>query len=535
MFRAAPRWPRIGAAGRGAICCSVVALLLIPRSIDEVAATIGYEMHVVSFVIGPATYAYGDRLVPGLDYYSQYAVGLPYLFSWIMGNTPDLAILRYVMLMVAAMVFFYCCLCYVLNWLLCSWWWALATTVTILLLQFHTDRAFFDPSSYVLRYPLLVVVVVLSVRWLRNFGHWDAAVLAFALGASLFLNTETGIYQLVACMMAGCAASRLSPAKLLKALSTLVMAVGAFATMCLAAFGPRTLSIGFYQELTYPLHIYGAGFGGWPVDWSFGWSLLYNVIAPGAALVAIAWGATYLHQGRGSETRRARAAGLMIFAAMALLMSAKYSNMSLVALWHVNAIGYVVVLSWWGRQAQLLLADYRVTGQEPHHWFSRAAGSACLLVAVLLLWTANDVRNPTLYAFRAYLNYPSLANIAYRHVGCRMLACAAPRLAQSDVAMIERNVPASTRAAVLGWDDWAYLIAARRASFFDFIPSFATFTHRQVAVASRPPDMLFLPRADSVDYGIKHPELAAILVPQLRHDYEPVERGVNLVAWRRKR
>ena len=530
-------WRRFGRAAPHIAVLGLILLLLLPRSAMLVAARIGYEMHVVSFLLGPATYAYGDKLLPGVDYFTQYSVGFPWLFSWLLDGSADHAVLGYVRLMVAVMVLFYWGLYGLLCWLLGSWRWALGTTLTVLILQFHVDRTFFDPSSYVLRYPLLVATVAAIALWIARGqrASWALAT-GSALGASLFLNSETGLYQVLAVAFVSFFASRGRRQPLLASALCLAAGFALFALLCGVAFGSGAFSPQFVAGLLEPFGIYSGGFGGWAIDWRWGWQLLYNVVAPGLALATMAWAAQRLWMAGGDDGARARVAALATFSALGILMSAKYSNMSIVALWHVSALGFLVTIAWWARQVQLMAVGSRagVGGWRPAT--PTLVGGTCAIAATLLVTTANDPRNPALYGLHAYLRYPAVLNPrAYlRRDACARLDCAAPRIQREDVAMIERLVPKGARAAVFGWNDWAYLIEARRASWFHFLPSQATFTRAQLAAAARMPDILFLPNSKDPDLGIKHPELSVAMLPVLKRDYEALETGRDLVAWQRK-
>ncbi len=83
------------------------ASLLLPYSFEAVAAKVGYEPHLVSFLIGPALYAFGDGLVPGLDYFTQYSVGLGWVFSFFLASTATLTLINYVGFIAVSMLLFY--------------------------------------------------------------------------------------------------------------------------------------------------------------------------------------------------------------------------------------------------------------------------------------------------------------------------------------------------------------------------------------------------------------------------------------------
>lgn len=531
-----PAWRRFVPVGANIVAAGLLALMLLPRSVMEVAAKIGYEMHVVSFLLGPAIYAYGDGLVPGVDYYTQYSVGTPYLFSWLLDGNADHAVLSYVRVMVGAMVLFYWSLFFMLRWLLASWYWALGTTLIVLILQFHVERTFFDPSSYVLRYPLLVCTIAAVALWVgRGQRLGSGTLVTLAIGASLYLNTETGLYQMLAVSFTGLVASRGRWRSMLQVAVVISAAAAIFGLLCVLSFGFNVLDWRFMDGLIEPFVIYSGGYGGWAIDWRWGWHLLYNVIAPGVALMTAAWGTRWLWKTPAGAPGRAQIAALLSFSLLGIMMSAKYSNMSIIAIWYVNALGFIVVFAWWARQLQLALGDRYVTVLRMRMNVAKSLGAASAVFAVVLLLRANDPRNPALYAAHAYLAYPAIANPAAFSIrpACRELACAAPRIDPADVRMIARLVPEKQRAAVFGWYDWAYLVEARRPSSFHFLPSQATFTRTQIAKAGRLPDVVFLPIASTPDLGIKHPELAARMVPALRSEFEIAERGNQLVAWRR--
>jgi len=502
----------------------------------EVAERVGYEPHVVSFIIGPATYAFGNHLVPGIDYFTQYSVGLPYLFSWFLGSTGDAAVLNYVRLMVGAMFFFYLGLFYYLQWLLHSWKWALATTVTVLLLQFHGDRSFFDPSSYVLRYPLLIVTIWATSVWVgRNYSWSSTALVATSIGSSLFLNTETGLYQALAVTAVGAVCSRGSVRGLLISVIPGLGGVAILTIFCRLAFGEAVISRQFFDGLTLPFLIYGGGFGGVPIDWRYGWHILYNIVAPGVAVVTVVLCTRKLWQDNLPSQSRARFAAVMMFCFTALLMSAKYINMSLVGLWHVNAIGFLVVLAWWGQQMQHLFLNTRITSKSFHFLSAVCLAGLAATVISLVVYT-NDPRNPNTYGLQAWSQYPALLSPrAWRaRPTCRELACSAPRISPLDIDLINRWAPPGQRVAVLGSYDWAYLIQARRASWFHFLPSSAIFTRQQLAASSVPPDTLFLPRSFGKDHlDSVHPELARLWSSDLTQ-FEAVEVAPNLVVWKKR-
>ena len=523
--------PRSRAVIHAAACAALIALLF-PASFEEAAAIVGYEMHVVSFLIGPATYSYGTGLIPGIDYYSQYSVGLPYLFSFFLGPTADATMIRYIALMVSAMFLFYLGAFYLLWWLFGSWRWSAGVTLTTLVLQFHTSRPFFDPSSYVLRYPLLIATVALFVWWFAGRRSWmRTSVLAACLGLSLFLNTETGVYQILGVAFITFLVSPGLFDATWRSLLFILVPGFFFVAISVAAFGTASLDQHFFGGLVKPFFIHGGGYGGWAVDWGFGWQVLYNVIAPGAALATLGWAAVTL-KGVRTVLDPSRIATIALVSALAIMMSAKYWNMSIVGLWHVNAFGFLVVLAWWARQFIETYSNEEVRVGGRVFNTSRVSIRGLIALAACLVLFTGDGRNPSFYGVSAYIRYPSILNrvLHLPRAECRRLACAAPRISGKDVEMIASLTKRGERVALLHWNDWAYLIEAQRPSKFWFLPSPATFTRRQLRESLKDLQLVFVSRRTDGSYAIDGPELREALVPLLNNDFRVIAQGRDLVA-----
>jgi hypothetical protein len=516
------------------ITALVLALALLPRSIDLVAAQIGYEMHIVSFIVGPALYSLHPGLVPGIDYLTQYSVGLPYLFHFLLVPSADAVVIRYAWLILICMHLYYLSATLFLRWLFSSWPWALGIAACTLVLQFHTERPFFDPSSFILRHPLQIINLALFAWWVGyRQSLFRGTVLASSLAASLFLNTETGIYQLLCFTLLTPFFNRSWGKGFLCSALLVSASILFFSSYCLLAFGPRVLSAEFFIQLTEPFFIYGGGFGAWPIDWRWGWHLLYNVIAPGLALATIGWGCSSSRVV--NDEIRSRVAAITAVAFLAIAISAKYWNMSIIGLWYVNAFGFLVIIAWWTKITNqglyLLPAIYRLHRPQ----LQKLAGVVLFGASILLLATANDPRNPSLYGAKAYAQFPSvlLAPFAKEPSGCAQLSCAAPRISAIDVQLIQELVPNRSQAPILDLYDWAYLIEAQRMPQFAFLPSTVLFTKRQLANALKNDELLFLPRGLDGKPTISQPELNAILGPQLATKYETVGVGERLIALRR--
>ena len=514
----------------------VLFLVLFPAPLEAVAARIGFEMHVVSFLIGPALYTFGDNLIPGIDYFTQYSVGQPYLFSFLLAPSAAATMIRYAGWIVAAMFLFYAGMFYFLWWLYRNWRWAAAVTMLVLMSSFHTERPFFDPSSFPLRYPLLFVwlTAIVCLSHFSNAKRFRLA-LACAIGLSLFLNTETGLYMLIATGLVVLAINENPLNGLWRYSGILAGSIAMFTFLCLGAFGPGIFNIIFFKRIFEPFFIYGEGFGAWPVFWDFGWHMLYNILSPGVALATMGWAVISLRSAVQSE-QRTRVVALLAASSVAIMMSVKYWNMSIAALWLVNSVLFWTVIAWWVIQALTFAEAVQASSGARATVKPRTIKWVLVVAAIMFVTVLNDSRNRSFYGMRAYGKYQGLLKrVIWRHSdACLRMDCAVPSISKKDVELITSMTSERQRVAMFSPIDWAYLIEAKRAPHFEFVPSHATFTRRQLATATTGFDLIFTPRSPVKNHGIEHPELAAILAPLLDREFEIAAEGEALIAWKRK-
>ena len=429
----------------------VLTLIVVPWSFQAVAARIGLEYSVASFLVGPSLYFLAHGLLPGVDYYTQYGVGLGWAFSFFLGRTVELTIVHYVMIMVVALWLFFAHLIWMLKWLYRSWFASAAISLLVLILLFHTDRPFFDPSSFVLRYPLLTVSGACLVQWVAAPGRWIGFLsLALAVATSLFMETETGI--IIATSVA--LAFLFTAPRPLESVASLVglgaTCLGFFVLLLLSVFGSGVLTWQFLSGLAQPLMLFGvAGLGAWPIAWTLTeWNWLYNFVAPGIALTTVG---ILARAGRSENAERPRLALLAFFACCGLLMMAKFINMSIVAVWQMNALGFVVVLGWWAVAAARHLPrrlDVQRLGAIP----VRSVMSIVMLApAVWLVTTSGDSRNPALYGAQSWLEYPALLLAPFQSPrSCINMQCVADRPDPRDVGLIRERTQPGEQVAIIG-------------------------------------------------------------------------------------
>jgi hypothetical protein len=506
-----------------------ILLVLLPSSFSQVAAQVGMEMHVASFMIAPALYFLGDHLVPGLDYFSQYSIGMGWLFSYLLGNSASTAILNYTYFVIAVMSCFYFQLLYMLIWLYRSWLTAAIVTFLSLILLFHTTRHFFDPSSSVLRYPLLGVCAWLLARWLRpNRINTDYVWLALALALSLFLNTETGVIMIVATVAAILLVAQ-EPFKMILPIGILgLLTLTIFIGILMCVFGKTSLNPAFYISLIKPFFIYGkVGFGGRFIAWrmnELNW--FYNLVAPGVAIATLA---LVRYENANQSVGKPRLGVLAFFTVAGLLMMAKFINMSLIAVWQMNALGLLIPLGWWALQ---LVND---TCYRP----KQIRFLVCAVMLIFTCWLAifsSDEQNPARYGLRSWLKYPALVTKPFNHhrVDCANLKCMPNKPDKKDVVLITQRTKAHEQVAIIDLYDWTYLVNAKRPPLMFFLPAIDIFTREQLIQSMQRLEKapyLFLPARSDHQPQIDGP--LNILIPNFHQHYVLDGKGEKLVAWKR--
>ncbi len=509
---------------------AIIIAIVLPASFTQLAAHIGMEMHVVSFLIAPSLYFLGDHLLPGIDYFTQYSIGLGWVFSKLLANTAELTMVHYTQFLIAAMVCFYAQLLAVLYWLYRHCLPAVFVTIWSLMLLFHTKVHFFDPSSTILRYPLLATAAGLFGWW---FTKQDSLIrltlLGFVIAASLFLNTETGIITAIGVSVAYLIVAGMN----IRSISLLTL-IGIeaciwFSILIAAIFGVSAFQVKFFQYLLEPLYIYGkTGFGGWLIAWNvhnFNW--FYNLISP---TVTIATLVLVRRSVSAHDQDKPRLAVLAFFAVCGLLMLVKYINMSIVAVWHMNALGVLVVIGWW---LNGLANQYQ---NKPRLY--RLIWSILATLLLVFLLVANDKRNHSVYALRSWLRYPSFIGSLVRPSHNPDNFNSVDHLPSArDVALITARSKEHEQIAMIDMYDWTYLINAARPPLMFFLPSPVIFTKRhldETMLRLKKVNYLFLTKGASDEPEIVHPDIKAIMMPTFHREFIKEAEGDKLVVWRRR-
>lgn len=507
----------------------VFGLMIVPSSVREVASRhVGENHHLVSYFSGPALYAYGKGLVPGKDYFTQYGIGHAYVFSFVLGQDARHTLEHYVVFAALVIWSFFGVSYWVLRDFFHSAAWAFGTSLTALLLVFHTERSFWDPSSWPLRYPLLFAFVW---AWVRGCGaaaafKWQALAGLLA-GLSMFWNTEPGVYMIVCGCTGFILLGRFKAAAWTGAARMAVAVVLAFLLPSLAAYGRGVFSWRFGVELFKPFLIYGGGFGAWPVNWLPGWSYLFVALIPGLALACV--GGCWAIPQKSREQ-----AYLYLVAALGICLFLKWVNMSINAVWLVNAFPFVAVTSWWLQKAAERLA--RLPASELHQQFVKwGAGIAVAVAAGWFVWVVDDSRNPALYGARAFWAYPS----AFKGLVAGPVKSDWPpgvgQVPGEDVALIQRLTSPGERVALISYRDWVYLNGAKRPPKFWFVPSVLSFLNWQIEKSLQDADLVFVETSEGKWVLSESVTLGRRLKGLLAMGYEVAAVGPTLTAYRKTR
>jgi hypothetical protein len=540
----------------------LMTLILIPSSFEAVAAGIGLNFHAVSFVIGPALYFLGDGLLPGKDYYTQYSIGFPWLFHFVMGNSAQHAVLNYVIIVITATWLFYAHLISLLQWLYQSWIAAAIVALTPLILSFVYPESipafFFAPSSSILRYPLLTVCALLTSLWAEAPARPARLVsIAAATGLSIFLETETGIIMMVAAPLTIFIIHPWRSYIILPVITFVAVTLLVLVALIAIAFGPAALHIEMFGRLFDAVLLYGtSGFGGWGSNWTLTeWNWLYHLVAPGASIATIA----VIARACGIDfPDKRRAAVLGFLAASGLMMLAKYTNMSLAGVWQVSSIGPLSVLGWWCvvlvrridpgifiRYRGYVRFSYDTSNPHvsrnfiPFAFSLRSVVCAGMIsVALVFLYSPSEARNPGRYGLRAWVDYPSLLMWPFsRPPGCVKMDCVSDLPAASDVELItSRTRPGEQVAVVVDLYDWAYLLAAHRPPLVFFLPSADIFTRKQLEESldrMSTVNYIFVPKGANGEPFISHDEFRIAAAPMLTKGFQKDGEGDHLIALKR--
>ena len=280
----------------------VLFLIIIPASPSYIAADMAGDAHAPFHLFAPALYSrFAQYFTPGYEYFSQYGVGAPFLFSPLLGETAAATLVNYVVLIAGLMFVFYLATYLVLKKLFDSSGWAITIVLASLFLQFWgVGMHLRAPSMLVFRYALFPFILVLLEYWVnRDFSQWGTLLLSTLVGFSIFWTTETGISFFVAVCASIIIFLGISRRSILLLVSFCIEAFIIFFGLSAIAFGWRVFSLNYiYEGILSPLIIYGGGYGALPIGWQDYLSYIINFIVP---MLSIAGLGVIYHMNRSKD------------------------------------------------------------------------------------------------------------------------------------------------------------------------------------------------------------------------------------------
>jgi hypothetical protein len=462
-----------------------------------------FNIHRVSFCIGPALYKYGNGLLPGPDLFSQYGVGQGFFFAFFLGDTARQTVDNFYISYVAVNLVFFLFAYHFLARLLNSRGWAFFLCVLAFLYQFYDSEGpkfTVTPSVGLYRMPFLILVGWLFARMCRaRFGLSAALGLGCALGLSVFWSTDTGMASLCACLCAAGALSRSVVRAARTAMVVIASALATFLALSVIAYGAGALTLRYLTSILAPWLWYTGGeltenFYPWDPDDGYFVALLAFI----SAISVIVFLAVRF---RASRHRIPFAAGGLVFLGfVSLFLHAKYAVRPIFGYWAGTALPALAVMAWilkkLGPQLYRLLAA-RVWPARLSFLQSRRVPQILAVLTGLLCaaWLALGTKRGNTIGLRSYWGYDSLFNTAIRATLAKTalqetLSQTQPAqdfepadnadfaskgnvalyCTEADIELIRRNTEPGERTAIVSWYDWAFLLETKRTPQYFILP-----------------------------------------------------------------
>jgi hypothetical protein len=361
--------------------------LIGPHHVPTVASECNTEVHVASYILGPALYYRAPETVPGLDFESHYGICHAYAFSRVMGRGGlQKALERFVVFTLAVSILYFLSALFVLTDWLRSPWTGLAVTLT-LVLTCCSGLSYNYPSNWPVRHPFLFAFLFAAVRGAGNL-RWCVAAGGLA-GLSLFWQTDIGLYTIAAGVAFYAANWLFLGTSAWRPMVFLATGVGSFFGLCAAVFGPRVLSVTFVERLLEPLLLYATGFGNYSMFWEPGWGYWYNLLGPGLAIGSVAAMVGYGRRGVVPPQAVLYGAAASL---LGLAMLFKWVNRSIDILWWLNGGLVVAVAGWWMCVGWRALAGRLADPSRPLLGFIRRAAVAAVILALVAVEVRREAR-----------------------------------------------------------------------------------------------------------------------------------------------
>lgn len=413
----------------------LIAIIGIPDPHAEAGVIWGGDKfhHWNHFIFGPGLYAKAGS-VPGLDFYSQYGIGIPAVWALLSRFGLDGSLESILPFLAGAVIVYYFVIWRVLRRLTRRPIWAFAGVVMALALELFAGVVFegaansvwMTPSSMILRGPL-DILVLLFLLWaaatpalLRKLGL--VLLASVFVGLSLFWETDTGIW--ISLAFAATVVATI-PKRFFSLETVPIVAVAILGTLSgfwaptVAFYGTRVLSERFIQEMYFPIWVYSTnGLGAMPFSWDFEknpqvalTNFIANVFTPGIYAAAAALGIG-LVMGLWRNQRSQLGVALCYLGILGFGLYHMYLNRSHPFNWYHSIhpavmIGTIVLARLIKARSQLLSI-----GRHRHPWLDRYALVPVYLA--LIAFAAMFVWGEGHKGFLFYHNYRSYAWDAYR-------------------------------------------------------------------------------------------------------------------------
>ena len=130
------KYTKIIAVAGDLVAVMIILMMLFPYSLDLLVDQIGVDPHPISYFIGPALYTYGKNLIPNVDYFTQYGIGIGALFSYFLTESAPKVFKAAVLITLLGTTFFIVTFYLLARWVLESKVWALCLSLVALIMNF---------------------------------------------------------------------------------------------------------------------------------------------------------------------------------------------------------------------------------------------------------------------------------------------------------------------------------------------------------------------------------------------------------------
>jgi len=418
--------------------------------------------HAISYLIGPALLSQVPGNLPNVNYFSQYSLGVPYIFSWALSSDIAQVVSRYLYGMTVGMVLFTALYYYLVSRLYSSRFWGFVFTLLMLVLLAHSIP-WSEPSSSPLRFAFFPLCAIALLKYGLEKPR-SAATGGLLSALAIINNTETGIHTALAFATVLFVASPSWKQFLQRSVLLLATTILGVVVMSMLLYGWGAVSLDFLIGNLRPLIVYSVvGYGNYPLPWDFKhWTWMQCLVVPGLATLLLA----LLYYKAWTNRALGRADQTLVFcSAFGLLLFVKFLYRSFLALGHVNGGPLIVVLGFW-----FVFALRKII--EVNRWrpdlVNVAAFALSLAAFLAFLYTFRENYPGADVGYHAsWPKFPSVLNRMTDVVSGSQEAVPLSRqvttmFSDADVHLIQTHSTESEPVWIYADEDWAYLLRAQR-------------------------------------------------------------------------